>query len=440
MMTPLQVGIVGAGVTGLSAARDLALAGHQVQLFESGDDAGGLAAGFRDEGWDWHLEKFYHHWFEGDRHVLRLIEEMDLSHKLIFPRPKTSYWINGRIYRAEISPSALLLPLSPLASLRMGLTGLRLKLTRDWRALERETAHDWLQRHMGQEAYQRLWQPLLIGKFSDRYREVNMAWLWARIVSRSLRLGTFEGGFQAFLDALADDCCRQGARLNFNAAVTRIAQQGGRLAIHLANGSEQRFDRVLSTTSPQLMLRLCEGLLDSPYGRQLSALRSIGGVCVVLALKRSLLTDGTYWLNLPATSPDRERSRFPFLALVEHSNWMDRRHYGGDVLVYCGDYVPPDHLWFQLDEEALVRRFTSVLHLINPDFRPDWLRKAWVFRAPYAQPVPGVNHSEMIPDLKTPWPGLFLANMSQVYPWDRGTNYAVELGRRVAGLVQEATT
>ncbi|MCE2489854.1 MAG: FAD-dependent oxidoreductase, partial [Anaerolineae bacterium] len=163
MMTPLQVGIVGAGVTGLSAARDLALAGHQVQLFESGDDAGGLAAGFRDEGWDWHLEKFYHHWFEGDRHVLRLIEEMDLSHKLIFPRPKTSYWINGRIYRAEISPSALLLPLSPLASLRMGLTGLRLKLTRDWRALERETAHDWLQRHMGQEAYQRLWHPLLIG-------------------------------------------------------------------------------------------------------------------------------------------------------------------------------------------------------------------------------------------------------------------------------------
>ncbi len=439
MKNPLQVGIIGAGVTGLSAARDLALAGHQVHLFESGDGAGGLAAGFRDEGWDWHLEKFYHHWFEGDRHVLQLIEEMGLSHKLVFPRPKTSYWINGRIYRAEISPSALLLPLSPLASLRMGLTGVRLKLMRDWRALERETAHDWLQRHMGQEAYQRLWQPLLIGKFSDRYREVNMAWLWARIVSRSLRLGTFEGGFQAFLNALADDCRRQGARLNFNAAVTRVARQNGRLAIQLANGSEQRFDRVLSTTSPRLMLRLCQGLADSPYGRQLSALRSIGGVCVVLALKRSLLTDGTYWLNLPANSPDRERSRFPFLALVEHSNWMDRRHYGGDVLVYCGDYVPPDHLWFQLDEEALVQRFTSALHLINQDYRPEWLRKAWVFRAPYAQPVPGINHSENIPDLKTPWPGLFLANMSQVYPWDRGTNYAVELGRRVAGLMQEAT-
>ena len=122
----------------------------------------------------------------------------------------------------------------------------------------------------------------------------------------------------------------------------------------------------------------------------------------MLALKRSLLTDGTYWLNLPATSPDRERSQFPFLALVEHSNWMDRRHYGGDVLVYCGDYVPPDHLWFQLDEEALVQRFTSALPLINQDYRPDWLRKAWVFRAPYAQPVPGINHSEKIPETQDP--------------------------------------
>ena len=437
MTTALDVGIIGAGATGLSAARDLARAGHRVQLFEGEARVGGLAAGFRDEGWDWQLEKFYHHWFEGDRHILGLIEEMGLSDKLRFPRPKTSYWIDGKIYRAEISPSALLLPLSPLASLRMGLTGLRLKLMRDWQALESITAHDWLMRNMGREAYERLWQPLLIGKFSERYREVNMAWLWARVVSRSLRLGTFEGGFQAFLDALADDCRRHGVAIHFNARAERIAPDADGLTLQLADGSAQRFDRILSTTSPRLMLRLCEGLADSPYGRQLAALRSIGGLCVVLALKHSLLRDGTYWLNLPASSPDRERSRFPFLALVEHTNMIDRRHYGGDVLVYCGDYVAPDHAWFQLEEAQLVQRFTSVFNQFNPDFREDWVRKAWVFRAPYAQPVPGINHSAAIPELQTPWPGLFLANMSQVYPWDRGTNYAVELGRRVARMMPE---
>jgi hypothetical protein len=30
-----------------------------------------------------------------------------------------------------------------------------------------------------------------------------------------------------------------------------------------------------------------------------------------------------------------------------------------------------------------------------------------------------------------------MANMSQVYPWDRGSNYAVEIGRRVARRVLE---
>ena len=438
MSATLDIAIIGAGATGLSAARDLARAGHRVQLFEGEARAGGLAAGFRDERWDWHLEKFYHHWFEGDRHVLGLIDEMGLGHKLRFPRPKTSYWLDGTSYRAEISPAALLLPLSPLATLRMGLAGLRLKLMRDWRALEGVTAHDWLLRHMGREVYERLWQPLLIGKFSDDYREVNMAWLWARIVSRSLRLGTFEGGFQAFLDALADDCRSHGVAIHFNRRVQRIAGAGSALTLQLADGPPQRFDRILSTTSPQLMLRLCDGLADTPYGRQLAALRSIGAVCVVLALKHPLLRDGTYWLSLPATNPDKEHSRFPFLALVEHTNWLDRRHYGGDVLVYCCDYVAPQHTWFQLEEEALVHRFTTVLNHFNPEFRADWLRKAWVFRAPYAQPLPGLHHSAAIPPLRTPWPGLFLANMSQVYPWDRGTNYAVELGRRVARYMQES--
>jgi len=34
-------------------------------------------------------------------------------------------------------------------------------------------------------------------------------------------------------------------------------------------------------------------------------------------------------------------------------------------------------------------------------------------------------------------PGLYFASMSQVYPWDRGTNFAVEIGRRVAGMVAD---
>jgi len=260
-----------------------------------------------------------------------------------------------------------------------------------------------------------------------------MAGMWARIYKRTPRLGTFVGGFQAFLDLLAGAVQQQGARIHLSTPVQRIERTGsGSLAVVVGEQAET-FDAVISTSSPQVMLRLAPQL-DGPYADKVRALKSMGAVVVILALSRQLLRDGTYWLSLPASQADKQNAEFPFLALVEHTNYMDPAHYGGDRLVYCGDYVSPDHEYLRLPEEELVARFQSVLPRFNAEFTPGWVRKWWVFRTPYAQPVPLVNHEQALPDLRTPLPGVYLASMSQVYPWDRGTNYAVEMGRRVAGL------
>lgn len=432
----MKIAIIGAGAAGLAAAWDLVKVGHEVTVFESESTVGGLAAGFKDDHWEWSLEKFYHHWFETDKTILVLAEELGLRDKVLFPRPKTSYLLDGKIYRSEISPSALFLPLSMIAKIRMGLTGVFLKLTRSWQHLEQHSAHDWLMRTMGKEAYQRLWMPLLIGKFSTRYREVNMAWLWARIFTRSLRLGIFEGGFQAFMEAFASAVTAHGAQILLNTPVQKIAVVNGSPALTI-NGEQHVFDRVISTLSPGLMLKLTDGLAETLYGTQIKQLESIGAICVVVALKHSLLTDGTYWLNLPAASADKKENPYPFLALVEHTNWMDRQHYNGDHLLYCGDYVPVDHEYFSMTDEILANRFIDSLNAFNPAFSREWVRKFWVFRAPYAQPVPLKNHSQNIPSLQTPLSGIYWASMSQVYPWDRGTNYAIELGQQVAKLAQQ---
>jgi protoporphyrinogen oxidase len=170
--------------------------------------------------------------------------------------------------------------------------------------------------------------------------------------------------------------------------------------------------------------------LPNHYASQLRRLRSMGAVALVLALRKPL-TDGHYWINLP------KGADIPFMGLVEHTNYISREHYGGDHLVYCGDYLSPDHLYFDTDKERLLEIYLPGLERINPDFEPEWVRASWLFRERYAQPVPGLDHSGRIPALRTPISGLWMANMSQIYPWDRGSNYAVEMGRRVARLVVE---
>ena len=442
MTEKLNIAIIGAGVTGMSAAWDLTRAGHNVSLYEAGDRAGGLASGFKEKHWDWTLEKFYHHWFEGDKDMLGLIKEIGHSDKVIFKRPKTSFWVNGDIVRSEIEPiSVLMLPMSLPGKLKFMFGGAFVKLYKNWRLFEKFTADAWMREYMGEEGYERFFKTLLVGKFGEYYDKVNMAWMWSRVQARSLKLGNFEGGFQNFLDLLAEAITARGAKICLNTRVEEIGLQELKPTLTI-KGETQVFDHVISTTSPKIMLKMTPRLQDTAYGDQLNALQSIGGLCVVFALKHELMTDDTYWLNLPAVSHDYRDNEFPYLALVEHTHFMDKSHYNGDHIIYCGDYVSPEHDYFQWSEEELYEHFLPTLKKVNPDFNRDWVKNWWVFRAPYAQPVPEVGHSANIPDLQTPLPGVLLASMSQVYPWDRGTNYSVEMGRRVARIIlgQETRT
>jgi protoporphyrinogen oxidase len=429
----MRIAIIGAGAAGLTAAYHLSGLDHQVVVYEAFGQAGGLASGFKDEHWDWSLERFYHHWFTSDDAVIGLIRELGQEDKLFFPRPTTSIWYQGRAYPFDSYLRALTFPhLSLVDKLRAGPVAVYLRLMRDWPRLEHYTAHEWLTRWMGARGYQALWEPLLVGKFGEYYQEVNMAWFWARIHKRSTRLGYFAGGFQALLDALVARVRAQGADVRLNAPVERIdsealpvapGQTTSQLVVH-SGGTSETYDRAIVTLSPGLLARLVPQL-PPDYLAGLKQLRSMGSIVLILALKQRL-TEGHYWINLP------KRDGFPFLGLVEHTNFIDRQHYGGDHLVYCGDYLKPDHEYFSLSQDSLLERFLPSLARFNPQFKPDWVRRSWVFREPYAQPVPGLNHSCLIPDLATPIKGLFWASMSQVYPWDRGTNYSVEMGREVA--------
>ncbi len=418
----------------MAAAYDLRRLGHEVDIYESADTAGGLASGFKEPHWDWSVEKYYHHWFQSDRHILGLIDELGWSGRVLFPRPYTVMYHNGKFYPFDSILAALLFPGLGwgINKVRFGLVGLYLRLTRNWQPLERSTVDAWMRRWAGDRVYELMWEPLMTGKFGERYaKQVNMAWMWARLKARTTRLGTFEGGFQAFADAFAGRLQEMGVRIHFSMPVERIEPlPDGRLSL-LTTGGAQEFEQCLATTSPGLLARLAPALPPDYLGGLLS-LKSMGAVVMVLALKERLSEQGYYWFNLPKSAG------FPFLALVEHTNFLSPDHFGGEHIVYAGDYLEPEHEHFRLSQEELLERFLPAFGRINPRFRPDWVRKTWLFRTAYAQPVPLVNHSSNIPAIQTPIPGLYFASMSQVYPWDRGTNFAVEIGRKAAALMTSA--
>ncbi len=414
----MKIAIIGGGFTGLAAGVDLVEGGNEVMLIEAEKKLGGLAVGFKTPGWDWSLERYYHHIFANDESIIELAKKIGLP--AIFQVPKTNSFIDGEQIQLD-SPLSLLRfsKISWQGRLRMGLGLAALKLIRNGLKLERWGVVEFLPKLVGEEGYKKIWEPLLAAKFGPYLKKVNMAWFWARVYKRTQALGYFEGGFGTLAEKTGEYIKARGGKIRLGAKV-KILKQDKKSGWWV---DDEKFDRILVTLpAPQTDKLIGQGKVTWPVIEYLWA------QTLVLEMDQSLMKG--YWLNIL-------EKNWPFLVAVEHTNFVDKEHYGGRVVVYLGNYLATGDKRLKMSEEKLLEHFLPYLTKINPAFRPAWIRRAWCFEAPFAQPVFPINYSKQIPSIKTGMPGLYVANMSMVYPWDRGTNYAVELGQGAAKLMNQ---
>lgn len=420
----MNIAIIGAGFTGLASAHKLLLQGHEVTIFEKDARPGGLAVGFKLPHWEWSLEEHYHHWFSNDNDVLKLAD--DIHYPVMTRRPKTSVFVQNKAYQLDSPTHVFKFPLlSTPEKIRMAATLGSLRYNPVWQPLEGFTADESLRQFMGARAYEMLWKPQLVNKFGKYYQEISLAWFWARVYKRTSNLKYPEKGYLSFAEELTKVLVKKGAHIEFNKEVSGIATDKKKVKVTVGKKHEV-FDSIL-VTLPNFVFNKIAQDLPEEYRTKLLSFKGLGAVNVVMRLKKEFFSEQTYWLSV--CDP-----KSPIMAVVEHTHFMDKSHYNGENLVYLGNYVSKDDKLFTMQNGEIMKLFHPMLQKLNKNYRKNLIGYE-VFKAPFAQPIISTNYSKKIMPVTTPLKNVYLANMQQVYPWDRGTNYAVQLGNQAASAI-----
>lgn len=427
-----QVTVVGGGFAGLSVAYELAKQGVSVTLLEAEAQVGGLAAAFEVGGE--RLDRFYHHWFTSDLDVMRLIDELGLSDCVEINPTQTGIYYASNFFK--LSTPLDLLRFTPLGfsdRVRLGLLALRARRVKDWISLEGKTAREWLCELGGEEVYRVVWQPLLEGKFGSHAEHISAVWFWNKLKLRGgsrgkggeERLAYLRGGFVRLAEALEGRIRDLGGQIELNTSVAAIEPGNGIWRALTTRGVFQS-DRIVVTTALPVVADMVRGWASSDYVERLNAIAYLGNVCLVLELDRSL--SDTYWLNV--NTPN-----FPFVGIIEHTNFQPSAIYGGRHIVYVSKYLPHTDRIYSMNAGEFLEYALPYLQTMFPALRREWILAHHLWRARWSQPVVGCHYSRSVPSSDGPKDGFHICSMAQIYPEDRGTNYAIREGRKLGDRI-----
>jgi protoporphyrinogen oxidase/putative flippase GtrA len=433
-----RIGIIGSGLTGLTAAYELSKKGHEVTIFEFQNHVGGLASNFDLGGYP--IERAYHFLYQSDEHMLTLAKELGISDAIKFYPSSIRYFHEGVDY-PFMTPKDLLTfkPLSFINRVRLGVLSLYLKQLKNWQPLSHVTAYAWLSKWMGEEVTREIWEPLLRGKFNHYYDKITMSWLWGRFNIRARsqnkdfsgeKLGYPEGGFSIITDALVYELKKRQVAIKLNTGVRTISvtENTGEVIIETLTGNTYTFDKVLATVPSPVFAKMIAHNASVPktYIDRLLSIDYLDAVVMVFRTTQRLTN--AFWYNIKDV-------RVPFLTLLSPSALAGTKQWNGSEVYFVGAYVPHDHS-YMAESYDIETEWKKGLSVMFPQFDEAQIQELKISKFKDAQHIVdvGFEDNKLVP-FTSPLNDVYLANFSQIYPDDRGTNFAVRDGIKVATLM-----
>jgi protoporphyrinogen oxidase len=429
-----HIGILGGGITGLTAAFYLLRGGADVTVLESRSHPGGLATYF-DFG-SFHWDKFYHCILTSDRPLLTLIHDLGLDSEMRWTETKVGFFSGNRLYSMSSTLDFVKFPpLSLWEKFRLGCGVLYASRIKNGLGLENIPVRDWLVKIFGQGNYEKMWGPLLKCKLGASREEVSAAFIWATIfrlystrqrdAGQKEKLGYVHGGYRVVLARLAAEIEGMGGRILTGVEARGLRQSRDGIDLD-SNRGPMRFSHVISTV-PNRVLASLAPQLDSAYREKLQQVKYLGMVCVVLLLKRKL--SPYYVTNLTDES-------LPFTGIVEMTNLISLEETCGRHLVYLPKYTSPGDPLMEAGDEEVRQLFLGRLKTVFPDLRQDDIENHFVFRERFVQPIPVLNYSRLAPEMQTAISRLLVANTSQIVNSTLNNNEMVTIARKAVGKIQ----
>lgn len=424
---PKEIAIVGAGMLGLTLALRCADQGFKVTLFESAPEIGGLASVWQigDLTWDRH----YHVTLLSDLHTRKIARDLGIEDEFEWVETKTGFYTDGRLVSMSNTLEFLSFPpLDLISKFRLGLTILYASKVSNWRKLEQIPVEKWLTRLSGKRTFEKIWKPLLRAKLGEAYRESSAAFIWASIQRmyaarhsgmKKEMFGYIRGGYKRLLNRFEEVLSEKGVEIKLGSKIVAIEpEEIGKVKV-IEPGSIRQFDQVVLTCSATVAARLVPGLEPDEIKR-LSGVRYQGIVCASMLLKRPI--SEYYVTNITDETP--------FTGIIEMSALVDRREFGGLSLVYLPKYIAPDDKMFEQSDEEIREHFLTGVETMYPAFDRGDVVEFKVSKVREVFPIPVLNYSQMVPEIRTSIPNLFVINSSQITNGTLNVNETVQIAEK----------